>query len=112
MGDENVTGALVSEVQRLGEVVAGLRRDVADIVIQQARNDSLLRDGNGGHPLMTRMALVEQRMGEQTEAINALRQIIERREQEGQRGRWDLTKTVLGALLAVVSGVLTAVLVK
>ena len=104
-GEGHALGALIQSVlaeqQRVAVVLAGLQRDVADNTIDTAKLVAVLTNGNGAPPITVRLDRVErQLMG------------LETREAEGRRGRWDLTKTLLSALLAVASGLLLAILLK
>src|SRR6266852_6131320 len=58
-----------AEQIRLAAVVAGLQRDVGDLITDLAMQSGILRGANGGQSVTIRLALIEQKASEMREDL-------------------------------------------
>ncbi len=92
----------------LETAVGEIRRDVADALCDLQSLTRIIRDGNGQDPLIVRVALLERAMSDAAASLREVREAINARMLEVDKGRWHLLAVIVAGVLSLLSAAASA----
>lgn len=90
----------IDETQDAKIVITKIETEIEQLKTDLGYLNRVIRDGNGNDPLMTRLALLEERVKETKEEMDKM----EEEEAETRRFRWEFLIAAIPGILALVSG--------
>ena len=90
----------IGETQDAKVVIARIESEIGRLKDDIGSLNRTIRDGNGQHPLITRIAVVEERVGEIKSNIESM----EAESVEGRRVRWEFLIAAIPGILALLGG--------
>lgn len=100
----------LTETLRQAAILSTLTTEVHAIMDQMNSLTKILRgDGDGERGMVMRMAFLEQTTKATSETVREVKSALDSRTTEDQRGRWDMTKSVIVAIIAFVAAIVGAI---
>jgi 50S ribosomal subunit-associated GTPase HflX len=91
----------IEETQDAKVVIARIETEMGRLKEDISSLNKTIRDGNGQPPLTTRIAVVEEKIGE----VKGKMETMEAETAEGRRLRWEFLLAALPGILALLTGI-------
>jgi hypothetical protein len=101
---------VITEARQQALALQMVQRDVQDQAKDLAVIMKILRGDNGKDSMIIRMNVMERSLGETGNVLSELKSLLQARQLEETRQKWQLLVTIIAGLMALVSPILATLL--